>query len=139
MKLGAPPQFTGDRPATAAEAIQISHPRSRKRWNGGGKHGVWAHPIELNRGGANKRLHTTQKPVPLMLDLVTDFTDAGDLILDPFAGSGTTGVAAPRLGRRFIGVEKSPEYASIARERLTAETQGLTLRDARAGQRSLFG
>jgi DNA modification methylase len=62
----------------------------------------------------------TEKPLPLMESLVRDFTDPGDLILDPFAGSGTTGVAAIRLGRRFIGWEKDPKYHTIAVKRLTA-------------------
>jgi DNA modification methylase len=74
-----------------------------------------------------------------MIELVELFTDPDEIILDPFAGSGTTGVACLRLGRRFIGIEKDAKYAAIARERLTAESQGLTLRDARAGQQSLFG
>lgn len=50
--------------------------------------------------------------------LVRLFSDPGELILDPFAGSGTTGVAAVRLGRRFVGWEMNPVYADIARRRL---------------------
>lgn len=138
LKLNATPQFTGDRPATGAEAIVIAHPFGRKRWNSGGKHGVWTHAIEMNRGGANARLHTTQKPVPLMLELLSDFTDQGDLVLDPFCGSGTTGVACIRLNRRFIGIEVNEAYAKVARERLEAETRGLSLSAARAGQMGLF-
>ena len=139
VKLGATPQFTGDRPATGCEAIVIAHPPGRKRWNGGGRHAVWTHAIALDRGGHGDRIHTTQKPLPLMLELVELFTDPEELILDPFCGSGTTGVACLRLGRRFIGIEKDAKYAAVARERLTAESQGLSLRDARAGQMSLLG
>ena len=73
-----------------------------------------------------------------MLELVELFTDPGDLLPDPFCGSGTTGVACLRLGRRFIGIEKDAKYAAIARERLEAETNGLSLRDARAGQIGMF-
>lgn len=133
-KLGATPQFTGDRPATGAESIVIAHPPGRKRWNGGGRHATWAHAVCTD----GDRAHTTQKPVSLMLELVELFTDPDEIILDPFAGSGTTGVACLRLGRRFIGVEKDAKYAAVARERLAAESQGLSLRDARAGQTSLF-
>ena len=140
VKLNATPQFTGDRPATGSEAIVIAHPRGRKRWNGGGTHAVWSYPIVLDRAHAgSERVHTTQKPLDLMLRLVELFTDPGEIILDPFAGSGTTGVACLRLGRRFIGIEKDARYAAIARERLAAESQGLTLRDVRAGQMSLLG
>ena len=81
----------------------------------------------LNRGGNDARVHTTQKPDSLMEALVRDFTDPGDLICDPFAGSGTTGVAAIRLGRRFIGWEKSPQYHAIAVKRLMAAREQLEL------------
>ena len=139
VKVGATPQFSGDRPAAGFEAIAICHPKGRKRWNGGGRHAVWSHPIVLDRGGHPNRVHTTQKPLPLMLELVELFTDPDDLVLDPFCGSGTTGVACLRLGRRFIGIERDEKYAAVARERLEAESQGLTLRDARAGQLPMFG
>lgn len=140
IKIGCTPQFTGDRPATGSEAIVIAHPPGRKRWNGGGSHAVWSHPIVLDRANAgNERVHTTQKPLPLMLELVELFTDPDDIVLDPFCGSGTTGVACLRLGRRFIGIEKDAKYAAVATERLQAESQGLSLRDARAGQLSLLG
>lgn len=141
VKLGATPQFTGDRPAVGFEAVVISHraKSGRYRWNGGGRHAVWSHPIVLDRGGHPERVHTTQKPLPLMLELVELFTDPDDLVLDPFCGSGTTGVACLRLGRRFIGIEKDATYAAVARERLEAESKGLTLRDARAGQLPMFG
>lgn len=141
IKQGCTPQFTGDRPATGFEAVVIGHrsKAGRYRWNGGGSHAVWTHPIVLDRGGVgNERVHTTQKPISLMLELVELFTDPNEIILDPFAGSGTTGVACLRLGRRFIGIEKDAKYAAIARERLAAESQGLSLRDARAGQVPLF-
>ena len=81
---------------------------------------------------------TTQKPIDLMLSLVEDFTDPDDLILDPFCGSGTTGVAALRLGRRFVGIEKDPTYAQLARDRIAAEEEGSTLQASRAGQLPLL-
>ena len=140
-KIGATPQFTGDRPAVAAEAITISHASGRKRWNGGGRHGIWSYPIELDRlaRGRTPRVHPTQKPLALMLALVADFTDPGDLILDPFGGSGTTAVAALRLGRRVIVCELDPRHAAVARERLEAEAAGSTLAAQRDGQVALFG
>lgn len=141
LKVGAAPQFSGDRPAPGCEAIEIAHRKGRKRWNAGGKHAVWRHPIASLEAKATDELrphHITPKPVSLMLELTQDFTDAGETILDPFAGSGTTGVAAIRLGRRFIGIERDEKYAAIARERLEAESRGLTLRAARAGQTTIF-
>lgn len=65
-------------------------------------------------------MHPSQKPTALMAYLVNTYTNPGDLILDPFAGSGTTGVAALRGGRRFVGSELSPEYHAVALKRLEA-------------------
>jgi len=118
VKVGATPQFTGDRPAAGFEAITICHPKGRKRWNGGGSHAVWSVPIVLNRGGSDPRLHTTQKPEALMLSLVGLFTDEGETILDPFMGSGTTLAAAKRLGRKAIGIERDERYCEVAAKRL---------------------
>ena len=64
-----------------------------------------------------ERFHTTQKPLELMLWCLSFFPEA-DLILDPFLGSGTTAVASQELHRRYIGIEISPEYVKIAKERL---------------------
>lgn len=122
VKVGATPQFTGDRPAASFEAITICHPNGRKRWNGGGHHAVWRTvwevPIVLNRNGNDPRLHETQKPEPLMAQLVGDFTDPGDLILDAFMGSGSTLAAAKRLGRRGIGIEARESDCEKAARRL---------------------
>ena len=135
VKPGAAPQFTGDRPGMGYESLVFTHRKGRSRWNGGGKHGVFTHTLEAASG----RVHTTQKPMSLMLELVELFTDPDDIVLDPFCGSGTTGVACLRLGRRFIGIEKDAKYAAVAQERMEAESKGLTLRDVRAGQLSLLG
>ncbi|MYW03363.1 site-specific DNA-methyltransferase [Streptomyces sp. SID3343] len=68
------------------------------------------------------RKHITQKPLSVMRELVT-LCPPGGVVLDPFAGSGTTGVAALMEGRRFIGVEYSPQYADIAEARLAEAAQ----------------
>lgn len=140
VKIGCTPQFTGDRPATGFEAIVIGHraKAGRYRWNGGGTHAVWSYPIVLDRGGHQNRVHTTQKPLDLMLRLVELFTDPGEIILDPFCGSGTTGVAALRLGRRFIGIERDETYAAAAIARLEGGFRLKTPHDAEVGQRGLF-
>ena len=118
VKLGCTPQFSGDRPATGFEAVTIAHPKGRKRWNGGGKHAVWTHPIVLDRGRNGARLHTTQKPLGLMGELVGLFTDEGETVLDPFAGSGTTLVAAKQAGRKSIGIEQDEAYCEVIAKRL---------------------
>jgi len=145
VKLRGTPQFTGDRPGTGFEAITIAHRKGRKRWNGGGKVGVWTHAVVANCNGHRQdRVHTTQKPISLMVELVTDFTDPGDRILDSHMGSGTTGVAAVRLGRRFVGCEiqprndTEPDYFGIARDRLQAELTDSDLTAMRNGQVPLF-
>lgn len=135
VKPDSAPQFTGDRPGQGAEGLAIIHRRGKKRWNGGGHRAVWTHTVEKD---AQRIGHPTPKPVPLMIELISLFTDPDDIVLDPFCGSGTTGVACLRLGRRFIGIERDKKYAAVARKRMSAETQGLSLRDVNAGQMSLL-
>jgi len=67
----------------------------------------------------------TKLPLALVEKLISFTTDQGDLVLDPFLGSGTTGVAALKLGRRFLGFEIVPEYAEFARERIKEESKGV--------------
>lgn len=64
------------------------------------------------------RLHPTQKPVELMSFYTNNSTNIGDVLLDPFMGSGTTGVAAIKMGRKFIGIEREPKYFDIACKRI---------------------
>lgn len=134
VKPDAQPQFSGDRPGMGYETIVVAHAKGRCAWNGGGKVGVFTH-VKNTPGGSD---HPTTKPVPLMLELVELFTDPDELVLDPFAGSGTTGVACLRLGRRFIGIERDAKYHAVAVERLRAEENGQSLREARAGQLPMF-
>jgi site-specific DNA-methyltransferase (adenine-specific)/modification methylase len=65
-----------------------------------------------------KRCHPTQKPVGVMEWCLNHLPDDGRIILDPFMGSGTTGVACVKTGRKFIGIEQNPEYFEIACERI---------------------
>lgn len=69
-------------------------------------------------GKEEDRQHATQKPLKIMKWLVEQYTRPSDLILDPFMGSGTTGVACMQLGRKFIGVEIDPTYFAIAEKRI---------------------
>jgi DNA modification methylase len=62
--------------------------------------------------------HPSQKPKKLMQELVKKFSKEGDIILDPFAGSGSTLLAAKNMGRKYIGIEISPDYCKIAEDRL---------------------
>jgi modification methylase len=81
----------------------------------------WLIPVcggaeRLKRDG--KKAHPTQKPEALLHRAVLAGTKPGEVVLDPFFGSGTTGAVAKLLGRRFIGIERDPDYAAIARQRI---------------------
>lgn len=131
IKPDAMPQFTGDRPGMGYESIVVAHRKGRKRWNGGGRTGVF----EYNKnGGPGAAPHPTTKPLPLMRELVELFTEPGDLVLDPFMGSGSTLVACKMLGRRGIGWELDQSYYEIACRRVAGDEA-----KPRLEQPSLFG
>ena len=73
--------------------------------------------IEIANGRIGK-VHPTQKPVALMEYLVKTYTNEGDTVLDNTMGSGTTGVACANTGRKFIGIERDPDYFKIAEQRI---------------------
>ena len=123
VKPDSTPQLNGQMPAPGYESMPLAWcGAGHSRWNAGGKRGVYTH---LTNGQDRHGVHKTEKPVALMRELLADFTSPGQLIADPFCGSGTTGVAAVKLGRRFIGIEKDPRYFEISCERIRAAlTQG---------------
>lgn len=111
------PQFTGDRPAAGHEVLVICRARGRGyRWRGGGKPATYTAPVV--RGA--ERYHETQKPVSLMREILTDFVAPGELVCDPFAGAGTTLVAAKNLGMPAFGIELDGKYADYAQRRAAA-------------------
>ena len=81
-------------------------------------HGVYCKRDLSNNGIARDRVHPTQKPVALM-EWCIGFLPNAQTILDPFMGSGTTGVACVNLGRSFIGIERDPDYFDICVRRIT--------------------
>ena len=86
------------------------------------------------------RYHPTQKPVALMEYLIKTYTNEGETVLDFTMGSGTTGVACARTGRKFIGIEKDPEYFEIACQRIKNAYGDYTLtsKEKESGQLMLF-
>jgi modification methylase len=84
----------------------------------------WTLPLctgeERLKGNDGKKLHPTQKPEALLARVILSSSRPDELIVDPFCGTGTTGVVAKRLGRRFIGFEREPGYAEAARARIEA-------------------
>ncbi len=128
-KTNPTPHFRGVRLCNAHEEL-IWAARSQKESKGytfnyqdlkadnGGKQmrSVWRFPIctgkERLKGGDGRKLHSTQKPLDLVDRIIRGCSSTGDLVLDPFAGTGTTAEAALRSGRRFFLVEREREYVS---------------------------
>ena len=120
VKPNPMPQISADRPGQGHEAVLILHSgRVKKLWNRGGGAAIWRFNVQ---GSAEV---PTQKPLSLSEAFLSDFTGIGQIILDPFMGSGTTGVACANLGRKFIGIEIEQKYFDIACERIeAAQAQG---------------
>lgn len=116
VKPDSTPQLNGQMPAPGYESIPLAWCGvGHSAWNGGGRRGVFTHLTnQPDRHGA----HPTEKPVKLMRELVALFSNAGQTILDPFMGSGTTGIACLREHRKFIGIELSEKYFDIACARI---------------------
>lgn len=121
VKPDSSPQLSGDRPAQGYESIAAAWcGEGGSRWNGGGRRGVLTfnkHDPGHGHGGRSNE-HPTQKPVTLMSELVSLFTEVGALVSDPCMGSGSTGIACHVMGRRFVGIEKDPRYFDIACRRI---------------------
>jgi len=111
------PQLSGDRPPTGSEMVTIGWGRkkARKFWNGPG--GLVK--FDRTKLPANKT-HPTEKPLDLLLDQVSWFSQPGEAVIDPCAGVGTTGLACRLLGRDFFGIELSGEWAEFGAARLLA-------------------
>ena len=137
------PNFKGKRFTNAHETLiwAASGPRKRYTFNydsmkelneGIQMRSDWLLPLctgsERLKGEDGKKAHPTQKPEALLFRCLMAASNPGDVILDPFFGTGTTGAVARRLGRRFIGLERDPDYAAIARKRI-AEVEPLAGED----------
>lgn len=139
IKPDATPRMNGQGAARGAEcAVTAWCGPGYRSWNAGGKRGVYTH---LTNQPDRSSGHPTEKPLPLMLELISDFTKPGQTILDPFMGSGTTGVAALRLGRKFIGIEKERKYYDAARVRISSEAaqENIFSHIEREKQGNIFG
>ncbi|MDH3582029.1 MAG: site-specific DNA-methyltransferase [Hyphomicrobiales bacterium] len=100
----------------------------------------WLFPIcsgaERLKNANGKKAHPTQKPEALLQRIILAATNPGDIVLDPFFGTGTTGAAAKRLGRGWVGIERNEAYAAIARERIaTTEPLDRECLDVSRGKR----
>lgn len=97
---------------------------SPSTWNGGNKERA---VLKFRRENDAGDYHPTQKPLGLIQRLIINSSNVGDTILDPFMGSGTTGVACVQTGRRFIGIEIEPKYFDIAVKRIKDAQQQMRL------------
>jgi site-specific DNA-methyltransferase (adenine-specific) len=107
-------RLTGDGPSSWTDWVICARTTKQVRWGtlpGGYVAGA----------GWNDKQHMGGKPTALMVEMVGDYSRAGDLVCDPFCGSGTTGIAAIRLGRRFVGIEIDPTHYETALRRIEAE------------------
>lgn len=121
VKPDSSPQFNGQMPAMGYESIPLAWcGNGFAKWNGGGKRGVFTH---LTNNQEREGTHQTEKPLSLMKELIGLFSDFDQSILDPFMGSGTTGVACVNFGRKFVGVEIEPKYFDIACQRIEKATR----------------
>lgn len=88
----------------------------------------WSIPLctggERLKGLDGKKAHPTQKPEALLHRVILATTNVGDVVLDPFFGTGTTGAVAKKLGRKYIGIEREKEYIAVAKERLKSIKEG---------------
>jgi modification methylase len=99
---------------------------------------------ERVKGEDGSKAHPTQKPEALLYRILLACTKPGDVVLDPFFGTGTTGAVARRLGRRWIGIERETAYVKVARERIAStlpldESAMETVPDKRTQPRVAFG
>jgi modification methylase len=108
----------------------------------------WVMPIcggaERVKDGDGHKAHPTQKPEALLYRILLACTQPGDVVLDPFFGTGTTGAVARRLGRRWIGIEREASYVRVARERIAStlpldESAMIGMADKRSAPRVAFG
>jgi modification methylase len=107
----------------------------------------WEFPVTGGQERLKKdghKVHPTQKPEALLYRILLASTKKGDIVLDPFFGTGTTGVVAKRLGRRWIGIERDPAYCAAARERIDSalpmdESALRTMQAPKGAPRVAFG
>jgi DNA modification methylase len=135
-KTNPMPNFLGARFTNATETLlwcsKSEHSKKytfnyklMKRCNGGKQMtSVWHIGLcigqERLKGEDGKKAHSTQKPEELLKRVILSSSKQGDIVLDPFFGTGTTGAVAKKLGRNFIGIEKETDYVRIAQKRIAS-------------------
>lgn len=119
VESGSRVRLSGDGPSQWSVFLMVARPRTREMQRWGALVGAYVTPQAHSRRGQheNNGIMGT-KPVHLMRAIIRDYSRPGDLVVDPFCGSGTTALAAAMEGRRCITSEEKPEHYKIARKRL---------------------
>lgn len=135
-KTNPTPNFLGTKFTNRQETMIWATPTQKTKYHfnyktmkalNGGKQMTSVWDISISSGNERiktkdgEKLHPTQKPEKLLYNVILSSTKEGDLVLDPFMGSGTTGAMAKRLGRNFFGIERDVEYREYALKRIEKE------------------
>ena len=120
-KPDAAPRMSGDGPASGVEWLMVARPKHVER--GGSRPPFYIESTASTRGNGGVPGFPGAKPVQLMRRIICDYTEHGQTVCDPFSGTGTTGVAARREGRLFVGCEMRREVYEAAAERLSKPQQ----------------
>lgn len=157
LKVNPMPNFRGTRFTNAHETLLWAQKKKGAKYTFNHKamkalnddlqmRSDWVIPLATGRERLKTngtKTHPTQKPEALLYRIILSSTNPGDVILDPFFGSGTTGAAAKKLGRNFIGIERETKYIKAAQKRIDAVAPSpipaLTLPEARNQPRVPFG
>ena len=136
LSLGTPKTFNPVKRKKNKTAGAVEYPKPKTQRNGERKHyqvekwiapetsvdvNVWEYNVGTASGDSGMGDHPAYFPEALAGDHIATWSNPGDLVLDPFSGSGTTAKAAKELGRRFLGLEINPEYCAIAERRIAQQ------------------
>ncbi|HEU4544432.1 MAG TPA: DNA methyltransferase [Jiangellaceae bacterium] len=139
VETGSRVRMSGDGPSAWSCFVMVARPRGKAFQSWGTLPGAYIVPGERDQNSADGTDRIVGgKPKRAMIAIVSDYSREGDLVVDPTCGAATTGIAALRTGRRFVGIEKDRATAELAAEIIKAERLNTTRRRMVAGQEALF-
>ena len=130
-KTNAMCQTTGDRPAVAGQSWVAAHRPGKKRWNGRGSHAYIEHSKAHKSNRPKNETHQHEIPIPVWENIIQRFTNPGDSIFDPYAGSASLGAACIRLNRKYVGCEIDQHNFEMAVRNLRLEVAGINSQKSR--------
>lgn len=139
VETGSRVRMSGDGPSAWSCFVMVARPRSAEFMAWGTLRGAYIVPGEREQNSTDGTDRIVGgKPKKAMIEIVEDYSRNGDIVLDPCCGAATTGIAALRTGRRFIGCDKNRATAELAAEIIKAELANSTRRRIAAGQLPMF-